>query len=482
MLQHRFFAHAAAAAFAAASLCTIGEPALAADATTTVVSSPAALVWGQSLTATVTDSANATSLPTGTVAFSENGAPAFATATLSNGTATLAPGPLDVGPHTISAAYTPTDATVFVASTSAATSVSVSRANSTTTLGVTPDQTVAGQNATFNATVTAMPPGAGAPTGLVDFVNHGGPSFDSVGLDAMGRASTIAFGFAGLYTIDADYLGDSHFTASSASVAARVNRAATTTTLAIAPNPAAPGATISFSAVVGVVPPGDVGPAGSLQFTIDGAPIGGAIGLGNGATGYRGNFTAPPGNRTYLVAVSYSGDDDTEPSSTSVAVTVAAGPAPGPATAASVTPVAVAQLKAMGSTLIAALRQRGFAALTSTSQTLRAGPGVVAQSVYSPNAPRGARAAAKKSVLLASARHRFVTAGTGTLRLKLTSAGRRAVRHAKSLKVAIVTRYAPAAGKAVTVTQRLTIRAKGSKHGRAAVASSWRVVGMTVRG
>jgi Bacterial Ig-like domain (group 3) len=481
MLRHRFFAHAAAAAFAAGSLCVIGQPALAADATTTVVSSPAALVWGQSLTATVTDSANATSLPTGTVAFSENGASAFATAMLSNGIATLAPGPLDVGLHTISAAYTPTDATVFIASTSAATSVAVDRANSTTTIGVTPDPTVAGQNATFNATVTATPPGAGAPTGLVDFVNHGGPSFDSVGLDAMGRASTIAFGFAGLYTIDADYLGDSHFTASSASVAARVNRAATTTTLTIAPNPAAPGATISFSAVVGVVPPGDVGPAGSLQFTIDGAPVGGAIGLGNGAIGYRGNFTAPPGNRTYLVAVSYSGDDDTEPSSTSVTVIVA-GPAPGPATAASVTPVAAAQLKAMGSTLIAALRRRGFAALTSTAQTLRAGPGVVVQSVYSPNAPRGARAAAKKSVVLASGRHRFATAGTGTLRLKLTSAGRRAVRHAKSLKVAIVTRYTPAAGKAVTVTQRLTIRAKGSKHGRAAIASSWRVVGMTVRG
>jgi hypothetical protein len=480
MLQHRFLAHAMAAAFAAASPCMIGAPALAADATTTVVSSPGPLVWGQSLTATVTDSANATSIPTGTVAFSDNGAAAFATAVLSNGTATLAPGPLDVGPHTISAAYTPTDVNVFNASTSAATSVAVDKANSTTTIGVTPNPTVAGQDATFDATVTAMPPGAGAPTGLVDFRNHGGPSFGSVGLDAMGRASTIAFGFAGLYTIDADYLGDSHFTASSASIAARVNRAATTTTLTIAPNPAAPGATISFSAVVGVVPPGDVGLAGSLQFTIDAAPIGGAIDLGDGATGYRGTFTAPPGDRTYLVAVSYSGDDDTEPSSTSVAVTVA-GPAPGPATAASVTPVAVAHLKAMGSTLIAALRRRGFAALTSTAQTLQAGPGVVAQSVYSPNAPRGARAAAKRSVVLASGRHRFVTAGTGTLRLKLTSAGRRAVRHAKSLKVAIVTRYTPAAGEAVMATQRLTIRAKGSKHRRAAVASSWRVAGMTVR-
>ena len=64
------FALAAAAAFAAASLCIIGAPALAADATTTAVTSPAALVWGQSLTATVADSVNAMSVPTGTVAFS----------------------------------------------------------------------------------------------------------------------------------------------------------------------------------------------------------------------------------------------------------------------------------------------------------------------------------------------------------------------------------------------------------------------------
>ena len=329
-----------------------------------------------------------------------------------------------------------------------------------------------------------MPPGAGAPTGLVNFVNRGGPLLDSVGLDAMGRASTIAYGFAGLYTIDANYGGDVHFTASSASVAARVNRAATTTILTITPNPATPGATISFSALVGVVPPGDVGPAGSLQFTIDGAPFGAAIGLGNGLIGYQGSLTAPPGNRTYLVAVSYSGDDDTEPSSASTAVTVA-GPVPVAApiatTAASVTKVAVAQLRAMGSTLTTALRLRGFAALTRTTQTLRAGPGVVVQNVYSPQAPRAARAAAKKPVVLASGRHRFVTAGTGTLRLKLTSAGRRVIRHAKSLKVAIVTRYTPAEGKAVTVTQRLTVRAKGSKHGRAALASHWRLAGMTVR-
>ena len=77
--------------------------------------------------------------------------------------------------------------------------------------------------------------------------------------------------------------------------------------------------------------------------------------------------------------------------------------------------------------------------------------------------------------MVASGRHRFATAGVGTLRLKLTNAGRRAIRHARSLKLAIVTRYTPTAGKAVTTTQRLTVRANGHKRGGTA-ADGWHAV------
>jgi hypothetical protein len=53
---------------------------------------------------------------------------------------------------------------------------------------------------------------------------------------------------------------------------------------------------ITKTALVGVVPPGDVAPSGTLQFTIHGAPVGAAIGLGDGAIGHQGTLTAPPGD------------------------------------------------------------------------------------------------------------------------------------------------------------------------------------------
>jgi Big-like domain-containing protein len=485
MLRHRFIARALTTLAAVGTSLAIGVTAAsAADTTTTTVAASPTAVWGQSvaLAATVSDTTTPATVPTGSVQFSDGATAIGSAVPLAGGAASLATATLSVGAHAITATYTPDDLSAFTGSTGPdpGASVMVAKAATTTTLGAAPNPTVAGQNATFSAAVAAAPPGAGSPSGSVQFADHGGPTFDTVGLDAMGHASTVAYAFAGLYTVDANYVGDAHFNPSTGSVQTQVNRAATSTALTISPNPATPGATITFSAVVGSVPPGDVAPAGSLQFSIDAAPIGAAIGLGNGAIGYQGTLTAPPGNRTYQVAVSYSGDADTEPSSASVPVTVAA-PTTVSAPSSTVT-VAVAQLKAMVSTLTTALRLRGFAALTSTTQTLRAGPGVVEQKVYSPNAPRAARsAAAKKPIVLASARHRFATAGTGTLRLKLTNAGRRAIRHAKSLKLAIVTRYTPTGGKAVVATQRLTVRAKGKrKAARAATAGGWRLAGTAV--
>ena len=482
MRRHRSIAGPLTALAAlAASLSFGASGASAADATsTTVTPSPTAAVWGQTitLTATVSDTQAPATQPTGSVQFSDGATTIGAPVSLISASASLPTAALDIGAHSITAAYTPSDANAFTASTSQPAQVTVAKADTTTTFGATPNPSVAGQSVTLKATVAASPPGAGLPTGSVHFANHGGPAFDTVALDPMGQASTLAYGFAGLYPLDANYAGDPHFNPSSGAVVARVNRAATTTTLTISPNPATPGATISYSAVVGIVPPGDVDPGGSLQFTIDGAPAGAAVALGNGIIGYQGSLTAPPGDRTHLVAVTYSGDEDTEPSSASVAVTVTGtGLA---ASQASLPTVAVTQLKAMVSTLTTALRLRGFSALTSTTQTLTAGPGVVEQKVYSPSAPRGARAAASKPVVIASGRHRFAAAGPGTLRLKLTKAGRRAVRHAKSLKLAIVTRYTPTGGRPVTTTKRLTVSAKGRKRGRAA-AEGWHSLGATVR-
>src|SRR6185437_7988252 len=103
-------------------------------------------------------------------------------------------------------------------------------------------------------------PGAGKPTGAVVFSNPSGSIIDIAALDSTGRASTQAYGFAGPHTVFATYQGDAHFNLSGDTADATVNRAATTTTLTISPNPATPGASIAYSAVVGIVPPGDVDP------------------------------------------------------------------------------------------------------------------------------------------------------------------------------------------------------------------------------
>jgi hypothetical protein len=151
--------------------------------------------------------------------------------------------------------------------------------------------------------------------------------------------------------------------------------------------------------------------------------------------------------KAYHVVLTYSGDDNTEPSSTAVDVTVAAPTStftsapstqpPAPSTQPSApTNVTASRLNAMTAPLAAALRPRGFAALTTTAETLAAPvPGLLEQKIYSPSAPKSATtAAARKPVLIASGSVRFTKAGRATLRLRLTRAGRTAIRHAKALK------------------------------------------------
>ena len=102
--------------------------------------------------------------------------------------------------------------------------------------------------------------------------------------------------------------------------------------------------------------------------------------------------------------------------------------------------------------LITALTRRGVAALNGTTETLTAaGPGTLTQSVDTPTTPPSLRAAAKafqskRPTLIASAKRNLAAAGRATLRLRTTSAGRRAIRRAESLKLAIVTTFAPRTG------------------------------------
>ena len=84
------------------------------------------------------------------------------------------------------------------------------------------------------------------------------------------------------------------------------------------------------------------------------------------------------------------------------------------------------------------------------------------QKVVTPTAPKSALKAAKPAPI-ASATRKIAAAGPVTLKLKATAAGRRMLRRARSLKLAIVTRFTPATGRPVIIVSRLTVKAKAKR-------------------
>src|SRR5207244_1906407 len=141
-----------------------------ANTTTTVASSANPSVFGQSVTftATVAVVSPGAGSPSGSVTFLD-GATTLGTGTLSGGTATFATSALAVGSHSITASYG--GDTNFNTSTSAVLTQTVNKANTTTTVASSANPSVFGQSVTFTATVAAVAPGAGTPSGTVTFLD-----------------------------------------------------------------------------------------------------------------------------------------------------------------------------------------------------------------------------------------------------------------------------------------------------------------------
>src|SRR5262245_32552045 len=228
----------------------------AATTTTALRASAPTAVFGQAetLTATVTSPAG---VPTGTVTFLD-GKTVLGTAQVNAaGQATL-PVSLGVGDHALTASFAGTGN--FGNSTSAEVAVTVNPAATAVTLGSSVNPAVTGQAVTFTATVAAVAPGAGTPTGTVTFMD-GNVVLGTFAVEADGTARfTTSFATAGGHAITAAYSGDDNFAASSQALTEQVNAPATlqATTTALAPslNPAVVGQAVTFTATVR-------GPAGS---------------------------------------------------------------------------------------------------------------------------------------------------------------------------------------------------------------------------
>jgi hypothetical protein len=281
--------------------------------TTTVASVPNPSVSGQTVTFTATVGATApgAGTPTGTVNFLE-GTTTLASSVTLNGSeqATFTTSSLAVGSHTITANYS--GDTSFMASTgndSAAPQV-VNQAATTTTLASVPNPSVSGQTVTFTATVGATSPGAGTPTGTVNFLEGTTTLASGVTLNGSDQATfTISSLAVGSHTITANYSGDTSFMASTGDDSAApqvVDKASTTTAVDSTPNPSTAGTTVTFTASVTATSPGAGTPTGTVNFLEGTTTLASSVTL-NGSD--QATFTISSlAAGSHTITANYSGD------------------------------------------------------------------------------------------------------------------------------------------------------------------------------
>ena len=251
----------------------------------TVNSSANPSLLHQSISFTVVVSAAGSSgIPTGTVQFQIDGTKFGSPVTLAGGTAASgSTSSLAIGKHKVTAVYGG-DAN-FVASTSPVLTQVVNKDGSTTSIASSINPSSFGQSVTFTATVAAVAPGIGAPTGTVSF-KDGTTTLGKGTLDGTGKATlTVPSGSirplsasASPHSITAVYGGDANFATSTSPVLTQVvNKDGSTTSVVSSINPSSFGQSVTFTATVAAAAPGSGTPTGTVTF------YDGSSKLGNGA-------------------------------------------------------------------------------------------------------------------------------------------------------------------------------------------------------
>ncbi len=216
--------------------------------TTTLSASPTSATFGQSvaLTANVSGSSN-TGTPTGVAEFFL-GTALLGTVTLTNGSATLNTTSLPFGTNSVTAMYVGN--ADFAPSTSAASTVTIGQASTTTAVTFSPTSPELGQSVTLTATITPSTSGGTGPTGTVNFLD--GTVVIGSGTVASDQAtfstSTLT---SGSHSITAEYTGDANYT-SSTSPATTVTITGISTTTAVSYTPTLPvfGQQVTLTATI----------------------------------------------------------------------------------------------------------------------------------------------------------------------------------------------------------------------------------------
>jgi len=281
----------------------VGKP----DSKTVISSSSNPSIFGQAVTFTATVSvvAAGTGTPTGTVTFLDGGSP-IGTGTLSGGIATFTTSAMAVGSHTITTSYGGDGN--FNGNTGSLTGNPqvVNKSDSQTVITSSSDPAVFGQTVTFTATVAAVAPGTGTPTGTVTFVDGGSTLGTGTLSGGVATFTTSALAVSS-HTITTSYGGDGNFNGSSGSLTGNpqvVSKAATSTIVNSSANPSILNQSLAFTATVSVVVPGAGSPTGTITFS-DGATTLATVPLNSGTATFSTSALAV---NAHSITAAYSGD------------------------------------------------------------------------------------------------------------------------------------------------------------------------------
>jgi large repetitive protein len=286
-----------------------------AETTVTLVGPTTTPVYGQAakFTATVTVGGLGGGTAGGKITFCD-GATVLGTVVLKKGAASLTVTKLAVGSHTITAIYS---GNIYYTSSTAGLTQEIAKSATSVMMKGPSSALVAGQTATFTASVAAVSPGAGTPTGTMYFYD-GDVLLGSAKLKkGSATLSTTSLG-AGGHTIRAVYAGNANFATGSGELLKGVSQATSKITVKKSANYVAAGNNVTFSITLGTYSPASGVPTGEVTVK-EGDTVVGTVTLVGGKTKFVGSFTT---RGSHTLTFCYAGDTNFKGVLASVSVKV----------------------------------------------------------------------------------------------------------------------------------------------------------------
>jgi uncharacterized protein YjbI with pentapeptide repeats len=273
-----------------------------AAAAVTLSASASSVMVGQPVTFTASVGATGpgSGSPTGFVEFVDGSTPIAgcggATGVLLNNGSAVCTAGFAAGSDSITAIYLG-DANFHGPVSSTPVTVQVGQAGTTTGLISSANPAVVGQTVTYTATVGVDSPGAGSPTGSVEFLDGTTPIAACGGSSGQPLSTTetatctVAYPTVGSHQITASYLGDPNFTGSTSRALTESVKNPTVVALSSSQNPSVVGHWVTLTATVTVVQPGSGLPTGNVEFMSRDHPISACRGAGGKPISNTGTVT-----------------------------------------------------------------------------------------------------------------------------------------------------------------------------------------------